>query len=661
MCRLLPILLLASCHKTAQPDSAGDPGSRPEEQTLSPDSGPATDTERHTDRPGDSAGETFGDSATESDTELVPLHAVILMIGDGMGPAQVELGGLHAHGDPTGLSMSSLPVQGSLVTASLSGLTDSAASATAMATGHKTWNGVIGMDRELNPVDNALELARAQGMATGVVSTDKLYGATPGAFTVHTPSRGDFQTIGEQQLASPPDVFLGGGRSILEPLFDGADVQLVRSAEELAAADLADPRPLVGLFAETTLSYLGEEPPDEEPGIAEMTERALERLSVDPEGFFLMVEGARIDHAGHINDAALAAQEVEAFDEAVASTLEWLAPYTGWTLIVTADHECGGLVLEGSAKPGEIPAHRWREEWLDHTNVDVPVYAAGTGVEALGAARLDNRWVHSVLSAVIEEREPVEPAAQRVPDGRTEDVGAVVSSQAWKTSFGVGYNQLDALRVGSDAAGLWIGVDGIAQRDANAMLVLIDTDRGAGRGLGADVRISDEEGALDQLLAAIELELQVEGVGFDLVAGTIGAREFRLAELIEEAGLRGVAPPRFPPADLPWLSAVANLDDGNLATESPAPDAGPTGSTVGGWELYLPWESLFPPSGLDAPAELAVAVALVNQTGSHWSNQALPPLPTADEPAAAPLALTQVVTLDVDADGTLTEGPALFP
>ena len=176
-----------------------------------------------------------------------------------------------------------------------------------------------------------------------------------------------------------------------------------------------------------------------------------------------------------------------AFDEAVASAVAWAqaqesAPEneTEVTILVTADHECGGLEVTGTSEAGETPTTDWR--WGDHTNADVPVFGYGTRAAVLDGTRQDNTWVHSVLYSAIHQTDWVAPDVPYVVDGWTEDLGDPVAIQSHDTSFGSGFNQLDALRITADTDGIWVGVDGVYEWEDNAVVVLIDLDYPSGTG-----------------------------------------------------------------------------------------------------------------------------------------------------------------------------------
>lgn len=660
----LPLLLhLLAC--SSSPD-AGDPDSGPSDGGAGVDGGTGADggevdgggggDDGGTDGGGGGDGGGGDGGGGDGGTASGGAPAVILMIGDGMGFEHVRGGGLYAHGAAGSLVMEGLPVQGSLRTASLSGLTDSAASATVMATGRKTWNGVLGLDAEGVAAPDLADRARALGLAVGIVTSDSLVGATPGAFTVDVSSRAANEEMVAALAAAPPDLMLGGGALDLAGPLAEAGVQVVT---DLSLADPAD-LPLAGLFAEDQLPYVADGV-DGVPSLAALTQGALDLLSPDAQGFFLVVEGARIDHASHARDVARALPEVAAFDQAVDAVRAWAEahPERPVTLVVTADHECGGLSLdEGTAAAGSVPEADWL--WGDHTNADVPVFAQGPYTEALAATRLDNAWVHAVLAAALDQAEAVEaPEAQRLVDGALDDLGEAVSTQAHESSFGPGYNQLDRLYLDADTDGLWIGVAGVVDSQANALVVLLDLDYGAGTGLGGDVLdLDDPEGELDGVLSALPVAAGLDGLGFDAAVATLRGTYLKLGDLREQAGLRGFVDPWGSPDDLWWLDAAVNYDGGNMALHGdPAPDAALVGATEGGTELWVPWWALFPDGHEAAGRDLAVTVLLATGDGQRLSNQALPPLASADEPAGT-LEISAVAVLSLDGEGVAV-GPAV--
>jgi alkaline phosphatase len=282
-----------------------------------------------------------------------PTH-VVLMIADGCGTASVDLGRMVG-GAP--LALDEILV-GSVATASTSSrITDSAAGATAMASGVKTANRMVGVDPSGRQLPTVLERARERGMATGLVVKSTMTDATPACFAAHVMGRGAQDTIAVQEIDGGVDLLLGGGRDWFLPLSRGGvrkdSVDVIARARRRGYAvvgnraelNAARATPLLGLFAHDDMSYALDRDMLTQPGLPEMTRKALALLSRRPAGFFLMVEGSRIDHAGHANDPASHARELLEYDAALRAVLDF-ARRDGHTLVVcTADHETGGLSL----------------------------------------------------------------------------------------------------------------------------------------------------------------------------------------------------------------------------------------------------------------------------------------------------------------------------
>ncbi len=342
-----------------------------------------------------------------------PPPKIILLIGDGMGLGQLEATSYFHSGRLESLSFYDLPVHGMLKTSSLSGTTDSAASATAMATGEFTYNGKVGLDEDGDPAQNLVELAKDYGLATGLVTTTRLTHATPAAFAAHVSSRGQYANIAEQMTALQPDVLLGGGRTDFEAENNGSslrrDMQVsgytyVTSASELENT-LPDSSPqLLGIFADSHLPYRVDRSSDSDvPLLSHMTLAALDRLDSDPQGFFLMVEGGRIDHAGHSNNIERCIGETLDFDDTVSTVMRWADGRDDVTILVTADHETGGLQVVTPGSVGEISEVSWR--WGSHTNANVDIFGQGPGSAVFDGDVLDHRWVHGALAGLIENRD----------------------------------------------------------------------------------------------------------------------------------------------------------------------------------------------------------------------------------------------------------------
>lgn len=577
---------------------------------------------------------------------------VILMIGDGMGRGQIEAASHYAYGEPGKLFFESLPVRGEVITSGPSGTTDSAAAATTMASGVRTYNGAIGLGRDGERVETLVELAQRLGMPAGIVATSSLPHATPGAFSAHRPSRHDYGAIAEDQVRDVrPDVMLGGGAQYFEPLLDELDAAgyaVVRRADELAT--VSPTGPLAGLFAADHLEYvIARSPVTTEPTLPEMATVALDRLdAASPDGFFLMIEGSRIDMASHLNQLPEAIGETLAFDDTVKSVTEWAAGRDDVTLIVTADHECGGLEVVRGNGAGTLPDVTWR--WLAHTNAPVGVYAQGPGADVLANATVDHRWIHRVIAARLTGETFVAPEADAIPDGRLADLAHVATTQTVTSGFGAGYNQLDDLRLAAHPHGLGVGITGVFERGHNAIVVLVDVDFGASTGpaklAGA---ITDTDGRADAILSALSLDAPpVAGFGADVALVAWGAQDPRLDELVADAGVRGLRAPYGTASNLGWFAIASNFGDGTK-TLAGAPPTAPVAQR--GWEAHVPWSTLYP-SGLPAGATLAVAAILVNDDGGFTSNQALPPFPAGTaNPGRTLTPLPGIVVFTVDSNG----------
>jgi len=314
---------------------------------------------------------------------------IILLIGDGMGvghvtAAKIELETLH---------MERLTAGGLITTfASNRLVTDSAASGTAFATGHKSYNGAISVSPDHEPLKTVLEYAEERGMATGLVVTCSITHATPAVFAAHVDSRQKDKEIARQIVSSGVDVLFGGGWSFFLPNTEPGgtrtdDLNLLDELRERMPVALSVDgfHGLTDTDAAAALLYPGHPPTvaDREPSLAEMTDRALEILSRDSDGFFVMIEGSQIDWAGHENNHGWMMDEMADFDEAVGVVMDF-AETDGRTLvIVTADHETGAYsVLDGSLERHEVTRPDFGSG--NHSAAMVPLLAYGPGSAAFG-------------------------------------------------------------------------------------------------------------------------------------------------------------------------------------------------------------------------------------------------------------------------------------
>jgi len=310
---------------------------------------------------------------------------VILLIGDGMGPAHVELTRLCLGGselameemDETGPSyMTTYCLREDQTTHRI---TDSAAAGSAIATGYKTYYHAVSVDFDGNPLETVRERAEAEGKATGIVTDVYIQDATPSVFVVHAESRGDDMGFSVAMVESDAEVLMGAGRGFFLPKgpdskggqrTDGRNLieewensggTYVDSANELENAEinLEEGDRLLGLFGGLyNMDYDLDRQQDKKTGVptlVEMTEKALEILSQDPDGFFLMVEGGSLDWVAHDRDVAGVVTETATFDEAVQVALDFAAEDGETLVVVTADHECGGLQMTSDSVKDEPP------------------------------------------------------------------------------------------------------------------------------------------------------------------------------------------------------------------------------------------------------------------------------------------------------------------
>jgi alkaline phosphatase len=320
---------------------------------------------------------------------------VILLIGDGMGPAHFTALGLLRGKDAQFVRMKTI---GFATTACLdAAVTDSAAGATALATGHKTKYQGVSVDGEGKPVPALLEIAEAAGKSTGLVTTANFWDATPAAFAAHAVDRyKEAPSILRQMLKSGADVILGGGITVLGtndlPTLDEirkSDYRVVLNRAELDAA--ADAPKVLGIF--TRYNNDLDDPQAPLPVLAKF---ALEKLSADPDGFFLMIEHEGPDSSSHENANPDLRKVLVSFDTAIGIALDFAAKRNDTLVVVTSDHETGGLRISETRE-----RRRWRMEWStgEHTGTSVPVFAFGPGAEEFGGYQ-DNTDVGRKLIAL---------------------------------------------------------------------------------------------------------------------------------------------------------------------------------------------------------------------------------------------------------------------
>lgn len=278
---------------------------------------------------------------------------VILLIGDGLGMGQIDMTRYLAGDKDHELELMKLPETGIMMTSSTEGVTDSAAAGTAMATGHKVYNGAIAMNKNGAELDSVLDFAQVRKKATGVISTNMVTDATPASFIASVEDRGMGGKIAKQAIANNVDVMLGGGRE--DFMEDEAGEDLIAKAKANGYQYVSDKTQLekvvplngklLGLFNESYMNYINDRDDlgSNEPSMEAMTKKAIEVLSEDEDGFFLMAEGARIDHAAHAADVPGVVAETLDFDASVKVAMDFAKKNGDTLVIVTADHETLGF------------------------------------------------------------------------------------------------------------------------------------------------------------------------------------------------------------------------------------------------------------------------------------------------------------------------------
>lgn len=327
-----------------------------------------------------------------------PVRNVILMIADGMGVAQLEAARLAAFGPDGRFVFERFPVVGLAATSAVgSPVGESAAAATALATGTATTSGRVGTAPDGRALRTLVEAARDAGFATGLVTTSAITDATPAAFAAHADSRKSQTEIALQLAAARVDLLIGGGREQFRSLLAGGrrndrrDLLAEAAARGVTVTDTGD-----ALRAATSLplwAFVDGRPdkPGGDPALELWSERALSLLAAEAarhgRGFVLMIEEEGIDSAAHQNEFAAMARAALRFDAAVAVAARFAAGDGGTLVVVTGDHSTGGLTVDSTTDARTV-----RVAWASahHAGEPVPVYAYGPA----GAAASFDGFLH---------------------------------------------------------------------------------------------------------------------------------------------------------------------------------------------------------------------------------------------------------------------------
>lgn len=329
-----------------------------------------------------------------ADPSAVPKN-IILIIGDGMGAGALQLASLYQHKAEDRLVIQQLPVATFCTTLSITtNITDSAAAATALATGHKTDNGSLGLTPDNHRLTPFTEVAHRGGRGIGLITSDALTGATPAGFYAHVDTRGSYQGVADDAAACGYEVLIGNanGHAWFVPKDQGGQRTDARNLiAELSAAGYTTFETLDG-FSQTpadrrALGFMAKGTLDSETCLAQLTEKAVARLSKNDKGFFLMVECTITDGGGHGNKPELSVRGTLQVDWAVKAAIDFARTRNDTLVLVTADHETGGLTSSiTNNPPGKLVISY---ATTGHTAAPVRLFAYGPGAH-LFKGRVDN-------------------------------------------------------------------------------------------------------------------------------------------------------------------------------------------------------------------------------------------------------------------------------
>ena len=308
----------------------------------------------------------FAGAEEKTSASIETAKNVIIMIGDGMGPNQVKAGGIYK-GEP--LNIQKMAQTSFSETCSANNVvTDSAAGATALATGVRTNNGMVGINPDGKELTTIMDIALKNGKRTGVVTTDVLSGATPMGFSAHYNDRDASAELLASAANSGVNLFVSTTKEYSAFIDKSGNVyESIANVENISESQS---NYVIGGYS-ISASASSMSASSSAVAFDKVVSEALEYLSKDPDGFVLMAEGARIDKAGHNSDFNQMLAEMLAFDDAVKVVLDWAENRDDTVVIVTADHETGGLLLdENATKENLTSSYEWTSGG-NHTSTDV--------------------------------------------------------------------------------------------------------------------------------------------------------------------------------------------------------------------------------------------------------------------------------------------------
>lgn len=322
---------------------------------------------------------------------------VVFLIGDGMGLTQIS-GAMSQYAGRNAFAR--FPVIGLSKTSSAKHyITDSGAGATAFSIGKKTYNGAIGVDADTIPCPTLFELAKPKNLSTGVVATSSIQHATPASFYAHVKYRGMYDSISTFLLNGNCDVAIGGGAGFIFNRADRRDLatELKNKGFEVINDSVLHPvnaSKYVYVMAKDEMKTMAQ---GRGAYLSQAASMAMRSLNSNKNGYLLMVEGSQIDWGGHSNDYAYMVSELQDFNEAINVVLDMAEQDKDMLVLVTADHETGGLTLTDAKDPLSFtPSYATTH----HTGVMVPVFAYGAGAE-LFSGMYENTEVFNKLVKLL--------------------------------------------------------------------------------------------------------------------------------------------------------------------------------------------------------------------------------------------------------------------
>ncbi|MGM9551383.1 MAG: alkaline phosphatase [Clostridia bacterium] len=307
------------------------------------------------------------ETLTQSNTQV---KNIIIMIPDGQSVTDTTLARWYKGGEP--LAVDEMACGLVRTYSSDAPIADSAPSGTAYATGFKSHTGFVGVLPDVNtmpgmellatsdkrkPIATILEAAQLLGKSTGIIATSEIMHATPADFTSHDPSRKNYDSLSEQEVYQDIDVVLGSGEYYLTPEGRKDGENLVEALKNMGYDYITTPEEMRtttsskiwGMFAPKDLSYEMDRDASKQPSLAEMTEKAIDVLSKNEQGFFLMVEGSKVDWASHANDPIGVISDTLAYDDAVKVALDFAKKDGNTVVISVTDHGNGGMTIGSKA------------------------------------------------------------------------------------------------------------------------------------------------------------------------------------------------------------------------------------------------------------------------------------------------------------------------